>query len=398
MLAFPAFSSGANAAAAPAAGSGGEMLLLAGEAELARPLLLIAAQPGAEVTAGAPQLRARVLLAQLDGDWKAARDVSAALHDGHQDEHALTQAATQSFLLGHAEEGWRAFYEASKRFEHTGPWQAASAGHRLEGTKPDEVIAFAKRWKSLSGQPAVEVRLRGRFLFDMLMVDRASSDWALEALLEFAGEKDPVLAAHARGYAAFKRSQYEEVLAQLLPLQQAGKADPAALPWLALALMRTSRAAEVATLLPTGSSGRQPAFHALLASAYASGTKGEVEVTLDRLWDAFLAMPPTPSATAPLVPPGYELLETCERLHALTGEQRYRDLLVDLARRQQRASPQAWAYAFDARHAGHPDERERALGMALYLDAESEHVRAFTPEQRQRAADRLATSNPFRRG
>jgi hypothetical protein len=338
------------------------------------------------------------MLAQLDGDWNAAREVSLALHERHQDDRALTQAAVLAFLLGRQEEGWRAFYEAAKRFEHAGPWQAAAAGHRLEGTKPDDVIAFAKRWKSLSGNAAVEGRLRGRFLFDMLMVDRAPTDWALEAMLDFAADKDGLLAAHARGYAAFKRGRYEDVLQQLLELQQSGKADPAALPWVTLALAQTGRAGEANALLAVRPAAGEPGFHALLASAYVSGAAGAVDVALDRLWDAFLVLPPTPSAAAPLVPAGYQLLEACERLHALTGEQRYRDLLVDLARRQQRAWPHAWAFAFEARHAGHSDDRDRALGIALFLDAESEHLRDVAPDQRQRATARFAAASPFRRG
>jgi hypothetical protein len=232
----------------------------------------------------------------------------------------------------------------------------------------------------------------------MLLVGRSASDWALDAMQEFAAEKDPVLAAHARGYTAFKRAQHDQALQHLLPLQEAGNADPAALPWIVLSLMQAGRAIEAADLLGSATAGREPAFHELLAAAYRSGAAGEVDRSLDLLWDAFLSMPPSPSAKAPLVPPGYQLLEACERLHALTGEQRYRDLLVDLARRQQRAWPHSWAFAFEARHAAHPDDRERALGMALFLDPESEHLRDFAPNQRQRAAERFATSGAFRRG
>jgi hypothetical protein len=398
MLAFPSLSSGTRSVNLLPAAGGGELLVAAGEPELARTLLLIAAQPGAEVSGGAPQLRARALIAQLDGDWSAVREAAVALHEQHQDERGLTQAAVVSFLLGRPEEGWRAFYEASKRFEHAGPWEAAVAGHRLEATRPDEVIAFARRWKSLSGDQTTETRLRGRFLFHMLMGDRSATDWALEAMKEFAAGKDPVLAAHASGYAAFKRARHDEALQHLLPLQESRSADAAALPWIVLSLTQAGRTPEAAALLRPAPAGREAAFHDLLAAAYVSGAAGEVERTLDRLWDAFLAMPPPGSGPAALVPPGYQLLETCERLHALTGEQRYRDLLVDLARRQQRAWPNSWAFAFEARHATHPDDRERALGMALFLDPESEHLRDFAPAQRQRAADRFAKSATFRRG
>jgi hypothetical protein len=395
ILAFPPIATGATSARAgalAAALAGGELLARAGESELARLPLTLAAQPGSEVSGGVPQLRARALLAQLDADWRAMRDLALLLHAQGQDERALAQAAMASFLLGQTEDGWRSFYEASKRFEHHGPWEAALAGHRVEATKPDEAIAFAKRWKSLSGSAAVESRLRGRFVFNLLLVDRPPADWALEALTEFAAERrDEVLAAHARGYTAFKRGGYALVVQTLLPLQEAGKADPAVLPWIALALTQSGDTARAQALAG-------PSFHGLLASAYLSASTGAIEASLDALWDAFLALPPAPAAAPPLIPPGYQLLETCERLYALTGEARYRDLLVDLARRQQRTWPDAWAYAFDAHYSAHADDRERALGAALFLDAESEQLRDFTQDQRQRAAARFAVDTPFRRG
>jgi hypothetical protein len=399
LLAIPGLASDRPVNAIPPAEVAGELLLRAGEPDLSRPLLLIAAQPGAQVSGGVPQLHARALLAQLEGDWNGMRELSVLLHEQHQDDRGLTQAAIVSFLQRQPEDGWRAFYEASKRFEHAGPWEAARIGHRIEATRPDDVVAFAKRWKSLSGSAPVETRLRGRFLFDMLMVDRPATDWALEELVGFAEErKDDSLAAHARAYAAFKRARYEEAVQALLPLQEAGKSDPAALPWLALALAQSGRLPEARALLDALPKASAASFHAVLAEAYVRGSAGAPEQALDALWDAFLGVPRWSPAAAPLVPPGYQLLEACERLHALTGDARYRELLVDLARRLHRARPESWAYAFEARHAATPGERDQALAMALFLDPESEHLRDFAPEQRQRAAGRIAAGSPFRRG
>lgn len=395
LLAFPPLATGVREATLPPAAAAGELLVRAGEPDLARLPLSLAAQPGTELSGGVPQLRARALLAQLDGDWRAVRDIGLVLHEQHEDERGLPQAAIASFLLGRSEEGWRAFYEAAKRFEHAGPWEAALAGHRLEVTEPDDAIAFAKRWKSLSGSAAVETRLRGRFVFNLLLVDRPAADWALQAVTEFAEERgDAALAVHARGYAAFKRGRHDDVLRHLLPLHEAGTADAATLPWLALALAQSGRAAEAQALALAA----PHAFHGALATAYVNGAAGGSAPALDTLWDAFLELPPAPGAVAPLVPPGFQLLETCERLYLLTGDQRYRDLLVDLARRQQRIWPDAWAFAFDAHYSSHADDRQRALGAALFLDPESEHLRDFAPDLRQRAAERFSVDNAFRRG
>jgi hypothetical protein len=400
----------APAGVATPAAEGGMLLLWAGEAERARPFLELAARPGASI--GGPgangpgandpgandpgandpvaRVTARMALAQLDGNWPEARRLALELHEGHGADGALTRAATLAFLLGEPEAGWRGFYEASKRVETIAPWASALDGHRLEGTKADEVVAFAKRWKSLSGERAREIQLRQQFLFGMFLVDRAAADWVVETLTGLdKAPQDAGFASLVRAYAAFKNGDFPRVVGTLEPLQQQHTLAPIALPWLALALRQSGRAPDAQALLQAADG-----FDALLAAAYVAGTSGAQERALNALWDAFLAAPAELDAA---VPARYRVLEACERLHALTGEDRYRQLAVDLARRQQRAWPVSWAYAFEARYATHPDDVERALGAALFLDAQSEHLQAVPQAARQRAAERFARHNAFRR-
>jgi hypothetical protein len=80
-----------------------------------------------------------------------------------------------------------------------------------------------------------------------------------------------------------------------------------------------------------------------------------------------------------------------------TGDERYRTVLVELARRMQRVWPDSWAYAFAARHERDAPERERALALALYLDPQSEHLKGLSEAQRKRAEVWLAANNPFTR-
>jgi hypothetical protein len=99
-----------------------------------------------------------------------------------------------------------------------------------------------------------------------------------------------------------------------------------------------------------------------------------------------------------MVPAGYQLLEVAEQLYALSGDDRYRGLLVDLARRQQLAWPVSWVYAFDARYAPHSDTADAALAVGLFLDRESALLRDSGEDQRKRAIARFPTGNPFQRG
>ncbi len=394
LLSYPLFNGAGARGAVRQAAESGALLLAAGEGEFARPLLELAARAAEDGTEPSPRLEARMWLAQLDGNWSEARTLALALHEQHGAEHALARAGTLAFMLGEREAGWRAFYEASKRFENLAPWSAAVDGHRLEATKPDEVVAFAKRWKSLSGERARETRLKERFLFNMLLVDRPGADWAVDALSSFAREReDPAFASLVRGYAAFKRADYAKVVAELEPLQQGGQ-EPETLPWLVLALYSTGRGADAQAVLQAAGEQAGSTLYTTLAAAYAAGARGEHERALGALWDAFLA---APGHLDSAVPVGYQVLEACERLLAVSADERYRQLLLDLARRQQRAWPVSWAFAFEVRYATHADDVERALGAALYLDPESERLRHIAQPQRQRAAERFNRINPFRR-
>ena len=412
LLAYPLFQSTAkgtasvNIAAAQGgtvsglAAEAGLLLLSAGEAELARPLFSIAATREPDSAAG---MWSRLSIAQIDGNWGEARARAAELHERFQAEGALARAASLSFVLDEHDAGWREFYEASKRSEDFTPWGAALDGHRIEATKPDELLAFAKRWKSLSGDAGTETRLKSYFLFNVLMMDRPVNDAAAQLLQVFAGQRqDSQLAALTAGYRAFKRGDYATVASQLEGLRTSGKgqlhatsaASDYLLPYIALALTQTGRASDARALLEASRKPGERGFYQLLAGAYIEGSDGHTDGALLALWDAFLVLP---SRGAAMVPPGFQLLETCERLYALTHDDRYRALLVDLAQRQQRTWPVSWAYAYETRYAVQQDQVERALGFALVLDPQSELLHDFTPELRKRAANRFAKNNLFGR-
>jgi hypothetical protein len=394
LLAYPQAEARVSAADTQRAHDAGMLLLDAGEVELARPLLQHAAA-GAD---SAAKLWSQIALARLEGNWSEAQARALQLHESHQAPGALARAATVSFLLGDNEAGWRAFYEAAKRFEDFAPWTAALAAHRIERTRAADVEAFADRWKSLSGERATEARLKGYFLFNALLVDRVPAPELVAELAALAEKRqDPQLEALVTGYAAFRRGEHAVAANKLMPVYQAAAREPAAhlLPYLVVSLTRTDRAEEAQALAAAARSQAPRGFHALLSAAYLAGAAGSTDQALQLLWEAFIALPARDQF---MVPAGFQLLEVCEQLYALSGDDRYRSLLVDLARRQQRAWPVSWAYSFDARYAPRPDEAEAALGVALFLDPDSEHLRVSGDDQRKRAAARYRTGNPFQRG
>ncbi len=378
---------------------GGDLLLRSGEGGLARPLFELAA--GYDTGSGA-EMWSGLRLAQLDGNWSDVGSWGRRLYERYQNGWGLTDVAWSSFLRGDPEQGWREFYQASKQFEDVRPWLAAVAGHRIAATPDDELIAFAKRWKSLSGNSGRESILRQHFAFTTLTIDRAPSDKALAMVVALAASSpDPIYKRLGTGYQAFRRSDYPAAIEQLSEVTRVGvnqsqnmKHQVAfTLPYTTASLVLAGRSAEAQSLLADFRQRVGADFYYRLSAAYLQGLDGDVPGALDHLWQAQFEAPALDEVS---VPPSFQLLETCEKLFAQTGDARYRDLLVDLARRQRVHWPWSWAYAFEAKYATDPRERERALGIALFLDPQSEHLAGFSARERRLAGEWFAKNDPFK--
>lgn len=394
LLAYPQFSASGSVSpeAAERAWHAGELLLRAGEPALAQPVFAV----GARDSSGSPgAMWSALRLNQLAGNWRQARDWAHALHDKHAAAGALSAAAQISFLLGESDAGWRGFYEAAKRFEDIGPWEAALLGHRRAQTADKEVLDFVTRWKSLSGDPRSEAKIKDAFVFQALMIDRSSEKKVLDSLSAFAGRAgDDLHQQLGPAYEAFRRGDFPAAADRFGTLvAAAGKADVSyALPYLAASLVKAGRAREAQALLRDARARGRIGFSALLATAYVNGLNGDANAAFDALWRAQLELPEAPPAT---VPPSFQLLEACEKLLELTGDERYRQWLLNLARRSQLAWPASWAYAFEAKYATDPHTREQALALAVYLDAGSAHLAGFGDAQRKRAVGAFERNNPF---
>jgi hypothetical protein len=379
---------------------GGMLLLRAGEGDLARPLFQIGAAYG---TGSGAELWSGLWLARLDHNWPEIRNWGRRLHQQHQDGWGLSDAAYASFLIGDPADGWRTFYEASKQFEDARPWVAAVAGHRIAATSDDELIGFAKHWKSLSGNAAAEAALRQQFVFGALMLDRSPGDRTFAYLIAPASNAaDPIYAPLATGYRAFKRGDYAGAIEHLTKFSEVGarpsptvqQQGAVAVPYLAASLTKMGRGAEAQAVLTDFQKRAGRDFYYLLASDYVQGLSGDRRAALDDLWQAQLSWPDLEKLS---VPPPFQVLEAAEKLYELTGDARYKEALLDLARRQRVMWPWWWTYAFEAKHATDPRDREAALGVALYLDAQSEHLAGFNEAQRKRAQRWFAANNPFKK-
>lgn len=98
---------------------------------------------------------------------------------------------------------------------------------------------------------------------------------------------------------------------------------------------------------------------------------------------------------APL-PPAYVYADVLERLYQQTKAEQYRQRLVRWAKIRQRVAPaDAWAYAKEYRYTTDAADRERALGMALYLDRQSITLAGVANAEATAAQAALAPRNNF---
>jgi hypothetical protein len=390
-----------QSAGAELAGRGleaGALLHEAGEAERAAVLYERAAVSGGEAPAA---LLGGQRLAHVKGEFGAARDRAQQHYDGNGAGSALADVAYYAFLMGDADRGWRAFYEASRVAQDFRPWSAALAGHRIAASRHDDAVKFAQLWNGVSPAPQADALRKEHFVFNYAFVDRAPGEPELALLRGFAGKSgNERYQLSGEVYAAWLRGDHARVASLLgAPPEQSlsAAAVPHAdrahlLPYLVFTLARSARERDARAALTVYLTRGGQDFYQLLARAYLEGMTGKRELAAQLLWDAMLARPDGADRS---MPAGFQLLEACAQLYQVTGEAAYRDLLLDLARRQQRVWPDSWAFAFEARYAQDAAARQRALAFALYLDPKSEQLRAVPDAERKHAQQWLAQHKPF---
>jgi tetratricopeptide (TPR) repeat protein len=96
------------------------------------------------------------------------------------------------------------------------------------------------------------------------------------------------------------------------------------------------------------------------------------------------------------LPAHFIYADILERLYQQTKAPLYRDELLRWVRIRQRVQPfEAWPYAKEYQYSRLPADRQRALGMALYLDVQSATLRDVSADEAAAARAALAPSNPF---
>ena len=95
-------------------------------------------------------------------------------------------------------------------------------------------------------------------------------------------------------------------------------------------------------------------------------------------------------------PQHYELLRFCEMFYKVTGDDRYRQKLLQWTSVLQKIEPwNAWPYSFEAKYQDIPALRLKALAITQYLDKDSENIKDIPENEKAEANIWLRAHNPF---
>lgn len=367
-----------------------------GEARSAVPLFALSTSLR---TGSAREIHSRELLAVMENDMDSALKWARYQVDRYNDGNAAMRQILYLFLLGRDDRAWGQFPVYANRFGTEEVWAAAFIAHRMQGLEGRAL----ENWLAQAAQrdtrrDYLAGALRERHAFMAVMIDRAPSDEALQFVRRVvqANNRSPFYPQAAEGYAAFRKGDFAGAAQKLRGVHDdlfnigvtRRHSMSEWLPYLVLAYARSGRPKEADKLLADQLNNLGIDADYLAASALLEGAAGKHAAAEAALRLAFHRLPR--QATRSL-PPGYTLLEACELLLKETGNDVYRELIEDLARRLQVDLPHAWAAAFEAKYARDPDTRHLALAAASILDPRSERLAQFPEAERltvQRAAVR----------
>lgn len=442
-LSYPGFSAKAPAdrvELALAAHGAGWTLYRAGQWELAKPLLQIAADLD---TGSAATLLSKQLLLSLDGDYvgaaSAARDRANAYNNvsGYRDYLALLH------VLGASADAWKGFSQLHSSFDSPQIWVSALVGHGHDGANEKVVRAWLLRpeirtakfqnrtfasyyavlWNATDRMPAhdlgqlveqlegpptghidsdgVSLLVPGRTESSAQDSIRPSPFRAGKALKLPQGT--PIkskMAYFADAFVALRYGDYGDAvtkfvsLADHYPIEDSpygGKREAYPLAYFAYAAAKTGDTVGLEAYV-RGLDAKY-SFDAWLAKAFFAGARQDVEAASAALETAFRNMPV--SDDRPMLAE-FQYAEACEWLYQDTHDPRFLTTLLDWAKRHQKIRPAyAWAYAMQYAYEKDAQERRRVLAMAYYLDPAAAHIQKASKDELSQARAWLRDNKPF---
>lgn len=347
-------------------------------------------------TGSGSELVARARLGMIARDWAASRAAERENVERYDSNESRARSAWIAFLVGKTSDGTSEAIESARHGTALAV-RALAAGARLTDTDPqrwmDDVSNRIER-----NQDSVDVPWK--LAFELFWVDRPLSAATMEPVFALARPTAQSSTLLLKSYAAFRARDWKELLpwAQRLyasPVDAAGNTyypSNYALPFYVMALCRAGHVADAAQLTARHREVTRAGHYYAMAQAVIDEAQGKRASALERLWQSFVD---TDVAHYDPIHPVYLQLEIAELLYEETRDDRYRELMVDMARRYARAWPFSWAYGFAARYGKTAESRQEAIVALLYLDRRSMRLDALPATEIEQARKALEKHNPL---
>ena len=397
-------------------------------------------------TGSAASMMSEARLDILNGDYVDAARATLERAARYNDAFAYRDYLCWLFAFGQREAGWAGF-EQLKALPNPQVWIAAHVGHRIDRRTWKEL----REW--LLSDPIRTVGQTHRFaLAEAVMlnaIDRAPAGDLVESMKAIEGmplaaftggsaqqavliphptepasgragifrsalpeagptgykEGDPVpshLVMFADAYVDLRRGDHAGAvkkfyaMAQLYAIEgrDLDSYSTYALPYFAWSSAKAGDPYKLEAFLDRLPDSKEHRFDRSLAKAFFAGLRGETAAAIAALNRAYDNRPYTLSRP---IFTEYQWAEACAWLFEATHITKYRDLALKWARANQVIQPfVAWPYTMEVKLTKSPQERQRALGFALYLDAGSERIADISEAEKRAARSRFEAINPFK--
>jgi hypothetical protein len=347
-------------------------------------------------------MNCEAVLLMADGKYAEASAKYYRLAKAYDHKLGYTNSLSLLSLLNRQKTAWDIF-NALNLVEYVPTiWNSAFVAHRMEEKSAEEIIP----WLLDRNRATLSLDEVSTYFLMQSIVDRLPNKSTLKNLAELEKKKQSLnegsapdqsmLGWFGSGYVDLRNSNYSgsyNTFSQRVNYIKNGAAPYRfVLPYFIWSGIRTSHAADVRQILDNLAGKQEDSFEYHLSAAFYSSYLKDHRSAKDHL---NLASYRISSSTRPFSP-WYQLIEACEWLYEYSHIAEYRDLMISFAKRYQQIHPMySWSYAFEAKYTTLPDDRTRALAIALYLDPRSERISHIAESEKQRAASWLKDHNPF---
>jgi len=408
------------------------MLAMSGAFEEAIPLFRISAD---YKTGSSANLQSAEIVAKYDGNYGEAARYAAWRAKRYNEVKAYTNLMEYMYVFGYYDLAEAIFKSIVKKFPGVNVWRAAILGQRSEGKTDEEIMAWFRDSPYRDGLSEdnivahiLELNINDRQVKENLphiieelvkapslkmdlpdlveMYDDNSQGWVVVGPSEyFVKEKSNSLSGNevpksdfvyfAEGYNAIKLSDYhvaERIFGEYLRFyDDKMRRFKYVLPYLTWSSLKVGNHDVIKSYLESFSDDQQDYYY-YYSMGLISGSQGDHESAINYFNKALKK----PGKISGPISAGYLIVEMHEWLYLDSGEEVYRENLMEIVGLQSKLVPMvSLNYAVIAKYSKEKEERIKALAIAMYLDKGSERVSSFSEEDKKMANEWLENNNPF---